>query len=196
MLKKRKFSIKFSFFGNFNHFFFSSFKIKTLKRAGYWDCNEKFKEEEINKFENVEYEGIDNNGNRFVIGSRYAQFEQEKPEEINMEMIKCIFYFKDQTVLTIIADSGLYNNITNDMRFSDNVKMDYLENTLFSDRAIFNNYENQLLIAGNVHGNSPEANLKADQLDFDLNTKNLKISMYNEERVKIKTKLKWKKALE
>ena len=115
---------------------------------------------------------------------------KKKPEEINMEMIKCIFYFKDQTVLTIIADSGLYNNITNDMRFSDNVKMDYLENTLFSDRAIFNNYENQLLIAGNVHGNSPEANLKADQLDFDLNTKNLKISMYNEERVKIKTKLK------
>ena len=195
MLNKRKFfQLSLVFLGILIIFFtyFSSFKIKKTseKEQDTEIVNEKFKEEEINKFENVEYEGIDNNGNRFVIGSRYAQFEQEKPEEINMEMIKCIFYFKDQTVLTIIADSGLYNNITNDMRFSDNVKMDYLENTLFSDRAIFNNYENQLLIAGNVHGNSPEANLKADQLDFDLNTKNLKISMYNEERVKIKTKLK------
>ena len=44
-------------------------------------------EEGINKFENVEYEGIDNSGNRFVIGSKYAQFEKERPEIINMENI-------------------------------------------------------------------------------------------------------------
>ncbi len=74
------------------------------------------------------------------------------------------------------------------MKFSDNVKMDYLESVLFSERAIFNNYENQLLVAGNVRGESPETDLKADELDFDLSTKNLKISMYNEERVNIKTR--------
>ena len=82
----------------------------------------------------------------------------------------------------------IYNNISNDMQFSEDVKMDYLENTIFSDRANFNNYENQLLIAGNVRGDGPTTNLKADELDFDLNTKDLKISMYSEERVKIKTK--------
>ena len=145
-------------------------------------------EEGINKFENVEYEGIDNSGNRFVIGSRYAQFEKERPEIINMENIKCTFLFKDKTVLTIIADTGAFNNITNDMNFSDNVRMDYLENVLFSDRALFNNYENQLLVAGNIRGSGPQADLEADELDFDLNTKNLKISMYSDERVNIKTK--------
>ena len=145
-------------------------------------------EEGINKFENVEYEGIDNSGNRFVIGSKYAQFEKERPEVINMENIKCTFFFKDKTVLTIIADTGAFNNITNDMNFSDNVRMDYLENVLFSDRALFNNYENQLLVAGNISGAGPQTNLEADELDFDLNTKNLKISMYSNERVNIKTK--------
>lgn len=145
-------------------------------------------EEGINKFENVEYEGIDNSGNRFVIGSRYAQFEKERPELIHMENIKCTFSFKDKTVLTIIADTGTFNNITNDMNFSDNVRMDYLENVLFSDRALFNNYENQLLVGGNIRGAGPQANLEADELDFDLNTKNLKISMYSNERVNIKTK--------
>ena len=49
-------------------------------------------------------------------------------------------------------------------------------------------FENQLLIAGNISGSGPTANLNADELDFDLNTKDLKISMYSEERVKIKTK--------
>ena len=145
-------------------------------------------EEGINKFEDVEYEGIDNSGNRFVVGSKYAQFEKERPEVIHMEKIRCTFYFKDKTVLTIIADTGIFNNVTNDMNFSDNVRMDYLQNVLFSDRALFNNYENQLLVAGNIRGEGPQANLKADELDFDLNTKNLKISMYSNERVNIKTK--------
>lgn len=145
-------------------------------------------EEGINKFEDVEYEGIDNSGNRFVIGSRYAQFEKERPELIHMENIKCTFSFKDKTVLTIIADTGTFNNITNDMNFSDNVRMDYLENVLFSDRALFNNYENQLLVGGSIRGAGPQADLEADELDFDLNTKNLKISMYSNERVNIKTK--------
>jgi len=150
--------------------------------------DDKFLEEGVNKFENVEYQGIDNSGNKFVIGSEFAEFEKEKPELINMENVKCTFTFKDKTVLTVISDKGVYNNITNDMKFSENVRMDYLENVLYSDRADFKNYENQLLVAGNISGEGPTTNLNADELDIDLNTKDLKISMYSEERVKIKTK--------
>ena len=150
--------------------------------------NEEFLEEGVNRFENVEYKGIDNTGNKFTIGSQFAEFKKEKPELIFMENVECFFTFKDNTVLLISSKKGIYNNISNDMQFSKDVKMDYLENTIFSDRANFNNYENQLLIAGNVRGDGPTTNLKADELDFDLNTKDLKISMYSEERVKIKTK--------
>ena len=150
--------------------------------------NEEFLEEGVNRFENVEYKGIDNTGNKFTIGSQFAEFKKEKPELIFMENVECFFTFKDNTVLLISSKKGIYNNISNDMQFSEDVRMDYLENTIFSDRANFNNYENQLLIAGNVRGDGPTTNLKADELDFDLNTKDLKISMYSEERVKIKTK--------
>ena len=150
--------------------------------------NEEFLEEGVNRFENGEYKGIDNTGNKFTIGSQFAEFKKEKPELIFMENVECFFTFKDNTVLLISSKKGIYNNISNDMQFSEDVKMDYLENTIFSDRANFNNYENQLLIAGNVRGDGPTTNLKADELDFDLNTKDLKISMYSEERVKIKTK--------
>ena len=150
--------------------------------------NEEFLEEGVNRFENVEYKGIDNTGNKFTIGSQFAEFKKEKPELIFMENVECFFTFKDNTVLLISSKKGIYNNISNDMQFSEDVKMDYLENTIFSDRANFNNYENQLLIAGNVRGDGPTTNLKADELDFDLNTKDLKISMYNEDRVNIKTK--------
>ena len=105
-----------------------------------------------------------------------------------MENVTCVFTFKDNTILTVTSKKGIFNNITNDMKFSENVKVDYLENILFSDRVIFNNYENQLLVAGNIYGEGPTTNLKADELDFDLNTKDLKISMYDENKVNIKTK--------
>ncbi len=193
MLTKRKFFqltlILIGLFVLFFTYFFQDFKKKPILVEDKKEdvVKKDFEEGEVNKFENVEYQGIDNSGNRFVIGSNYAQFEEERPEIINMQEIECTFYFKDNTVLTIIADSGIFNNITNDMKFSENVKMEYLENILFSDRAIFNNYENQLLVAGNVKGENLQSKLQADELDFDLNTKNLKISMYNDERVNVKT---------
>jgi len=40
--------------------------------------DERFLEEGVNRFENVEYQGIDNSGNKFVIGSKFAEFEKEK----------------------------------------------------------------------------------------------------------------------
>ena len=193
MLTKRKFFqltlILIGLFVLFFTYFFQDFKKKPILVEDKKEdvVKKDFEEGEVNKFENVEYQGVDNSGNRFVIGSNYAQFEEERPEIINMQEIECTFYFKDNTILTIIADSGIFNNITNDMKFSENVKMEYLENILFSDRAIFNNYENQLLVAGNVKGENLQSKLQADELDFDLNTKNLKISMYNDERVNVKT---------
>ena len=170
--------------------YFSNFqKNPTVKEVKEEEIlNQEFLVEGVNRFENVEYQGVDNSGNEFTIGSKFAEFEKERPEIINMEDVVCIFTFKDNTILTVTSDKGIYNNITNDMKFTENVKMDYLENIIFSDRASFNNFENQLLVAGNIKGEGPTTNLQADELDFDLNTKDLNISMYSQERVNVKTK--------
>ena len=101
--------------------------------------------------------------------SKEAFNDSFNQELINMKFVQAIFYFKDNTILTIYSDKGIYNNITNDMNFSENVKMDYLENILFSDRATFNNFENQLLIAGNINGSGPTANLKATAVNNKVN---------------------------
>ena len=72
------------------------------------------------------------------------------------------------------------------MEFEENVEMYYLENKLFSDKANFVNSENYLLVEDNVVGESPDGNLLADKIDFDLIEKNMKISMYNKDKVNIK----------
>ena len=144
------------------------------------------KEKAVNTFVDIQYGGFDQNGNRFVINSKYANFEIDKPNVIEMEQILCIFYFKDGTNLTIVSNYGIYNNVTDDMEFTENVKMNYLENVLFSEKANFFNVKNELLIEGNVKTKSPEGELQADKLDFNLDSKKLKVSMYNDKKVNIK----------
>jgi LPS export ABC transporter protein LptC len=154
-------------------------QIKTIE-------SDEQKEKMVNTFVDVQYNGFDKNGNRFVIGSKYANFELERPEVIRMEQILCTFYFKDGTNLIIVSNYGIYNNVTDDMEFTENVKMNYLENVLFAEKANFFNVKNELLIEGNVKTKSPEGELQADKLDFNLDSKKLKISMYNDKKVNIK----------
>ena len=88
-----------------------------------------------------------------------------------MKNVECIFYLNGGD-LYIVSDEGIYNNVTNDMEFTKNVKVNYLENVLFSERVNFKNEENELMVEGNVISEGPEGKLRADRMDFDLNSKN------------------------
>ena len=140
----------------------------------------------ISTFENIQYDGVDSNGNKFIINSDYAEFENDKPNIIYMKEMICRFFFKDGTVLRVTSNRGTYDNVSNNMEFEENVKMYYLENRLFSEKASFINSENYLLVEENVVGESPDGNLIADKLDFDLIEKKMKISMYNQDKVNIR----------
>lgn len=166
--------------------YFYAGKDRTKKTV---EVKEKEITEEIqnkNTFENIKYEGVDASGNKFVINSEYAEFENETPNLIDMRNILCNFYFKDGTILKITSDFGVYDNLTNDMSFEQNVKMFYLESKLFSEKANFVNSENYLFVEGNVIAEGLEGNLKADKMNFDLTKKKLRISMYNQDKVNIK----------
>ncbi len=142
--------------------------------------------EGLNTFENITYEGIDSNNNKFVIDADYAEFTADEANIIYMKGIVSRFFFKDGTILRITSNKGIYDNITNDIEFEENVKMYYLENKLFSEKASYKNSENYLLVQGNVIGEGPQGDLVADKLNLDLIEKKMKISMYNQSKVNIK----------
>lgn len=145
-------------------------------------------EKESNTFENIEYNGIDLNGNRYLIKSENADFDVDKPELINMKVMQSIFYFKDDTILYITGDYGTYNNKTNDMTFRDNIVALYLDNKLYADNLDYFNTKSLLIVYGNVQSESPEGNIEADNLKVDLSTKTLNLSMFNNNGVKVKLK--------
>ena len=81
------------------------------------------KDKNLSTFENLEYRGVDNNGNKFVIFADYSDFSKDKPEIINMNKILCYFYFTDGTTLEIRSDEGVYNNVSLDISFAKNVNI-------------------------------------------------------------------------
>ena len=145
---------------------------------------------ESNFFENVEYKGIDASGNRYLLKSQIASFDNEKPELVNMEGMKAIFYFKDGTILKVFGNNGTYNNKTNDMQFRDNIKAEYEESYLFSDNLDFLSTQNSLSIYGNVRTESIQGSIIADNLKFDLSSQTLDVTMFSDKQVNVELKKK------
>ena len=69
---------------------------------------------DTNSFTDIEYSGFDLTGNRYVLKAIKADFKTEAPELINMQEVTAKFYLKDESILTVVSDEGLYNNVTLD----------------------------------------------------------------------------------
>tara|TARA_A100001011_G_scaffold400299_1_gene513894 strand:+ start:1206 stop:1796 length:591 start_codon:yes stop_codon:yes gene_type:complete len=138
-----------------------------------------------NYFEDVEYKGIDVNGNRYVLKSQFASFDEQNPELINMVNMNAIFYFKNGKILNIYGDNGKYNNISNDMEFRENVKVIQDTNKIFSDNLDYFNSKRMINIYGNVEGESLDGTFESDVLELDIEKQTVNFLMNNREQVKI-----------
>ena len=146
-------------------------------------------EPDVNSFTNIEYSGFDLNGNKYILEAANAKFKTETPENISMKNVTARFYLKDDTILEVVSDNGLYNNITLDMKFEKNVKAYYLTNTLFSELLTYSNSSGKLLASGNVRGESVEkGEFFADNVEYNFTNKTLDLSMFGEKQVNIKLK--------
>ena len=156
------------------------------------EASSKIKEvdDKTTSFENIEYKGVDLEGNRYIIKSELADFSLDNPELINMKIMSAIFYLKDGSILEIKGDWGSYNNQTYDMKFRDNIETKYKENYIFSDKLDYMNSKQLLTVSGNVKSQSIQGDIEADLLSFDLSLNTLDISMFTEDQIKVKMKNK------
>tara|TARA_A100001011_G_C14249633_1_gene817242 strand:- start:965 stop:1552 length:588 start_codon:yes stop_codon:yes gene_type:complete len=143
---------------------------------------------EKNYFEDVEYNGIDSNGNRYKLKSQIASFDDESPELVNMIGMNATFYFKNGTILNVSGNTGKYNNKTNDMEFRDDVKVSQAENKIFADNLDYFNLERLIKVYGNVKGKSLDGNFTSDILNLDIDNQSADILMKNNEQVNINLK--------
>ena len=86
-------------------------------------------------FFNIEYSGLDLSGNRYILKSKEAYNNKTNLDVVNMKFVEATFYFKNNTILNVWSNEGIYNNKTLDMTFFGDVKGLYENSRLFSEKA-------------------------------------------------------------
>ena len=141
-------------------------------------------DENKNEFELVEYSGKSNNGYNFNLKADKADYDNQNTEIINLRMVTAKFFLKEG-VLIITSNEGIYNNVTLDMSFNDNIIAKFRENLLTADNIDFFNSKNIMNIYGNVKAIGVEGNFETDKADLDLTNNSLILSMLSEKQVKM-----------
>ena len=141
-------------------------------------------------FYNIEYSGLDLAGNRYILKSKEAFNDKNKQEIVQMKFVEAFFYFKDDTVLEVKSDYGIYNNKTLNMNFKKNVKAIYEGSELFAQEAEYSNVESFLTIADKVRVNDSKGTMFADKLLFDIKKKKLSIASFNDNKINANINLK------
>ena len=146
--------------------------------------------DDVDVFFNIKYSGIDLAGNRYILKAEKAVSDKLNKEVIKMNNVNAVFYFKDDSVLNVKSEKGIYNNRTLDITFTKNVFADYGESKLFAQKAEYFNSKNYIEISENVRVKSDEGKLYAEKLFLDIKEETLNISSSNDEKVNAVINLK------
>ncbi len=162
-------------------FYFNKDKVENIEVENIKTAED----ESSNVFNDIEYSGFDLNGNRYYLFSSEAIFDSEKPEIVNMKDVLARFTFKDGSILIVRSKTGLFNNKSLDMFFTENVNSEYNKHKLYSNNIDYLNTKSLLKVYGNVNGSGPKGKINAENLNFDLKNKTLDISAIENSQVNV-----------
>ena len=142
-------------------------------------------QEEINDsniIKDVEYKSKDSSGNEYILKASEGTIDQNNTNVIYLTSIKATIGLKDYNSIDISSNFGKYNIDNFDTIFSKNVMIKYLDNTITGDYLEFSLNKNLMTVSRNVVFNNNKSSLKADVIEVDIKTKDIKISMYEENK--------------
>ena len=154
--------------------------------------NLKVEEEDFtdsNQIKDIKYSSKDLRGNEYILLAKEGEIDLNNNDIIFLKDVTAyIKMIKNNETITIISNYGKYNTINYDTIFSDNVKINYVDNQIVGDYLDFSMMKNMLIISKNVVYTNLENILKADVVELNTITKDTKIFMYNSnEKVNIES---------
>ena len=140
-----------------------------------------------NIIEDVSYSAKDIKGNEYFLKADEGTIDQNDSNYIFLKSVNAIINLEDYKSIEISSDFGKYDINNYDTIFSKNVIISYLDNKITGEYLDFSLENNLMMISRNVILKNNESSLKADVVELELDTKNMKIFMYEEnKRINIK----------
>ena len=142
-----------------------------------------------NKIKDVKYITKDNDGNEYIVTAAEGEIDYSNSNIIYLTHVNALINLANSEKISIISDYGKYNSENYDTIFSKNVKINYLDNKITGEYLDFSLETNSMLISKKVVYTNLENILKADVVEIDIQTKDTKIFMLeNNKKVNIKSK--------
>ena len=138
--------------------------------------------ENSNIIKDVEYKSKDSSGNEYTLKSSEGIIDQNNTNIIYLTSIKASIELKDYNSINISSKFGKYNIDNFDTIFSKNVIIEYLDNIIIGEYLEFSLSKNLMTISRNVVFKNDKSSLTADVIEVDIKTKDIKISMYEENK--------------
>ena len=102
-------------------------------------------------------------------------------EIVLMKIVKGFFEDKKGSTLKISSKNAIFNNNNYNTIFENNVKINYMGNVIKSDKLILDFEENTVVIRDNIIYEGLQGLGKADNVIINLITKNIEISMNDQD---------------
>ena len=138
--------------------------------------------ENSNYIKDVEYKSKDSSDNLYILKASEGIIDKSNSKIIYLTSIKAVIELNDYNSIDISSNFGKYNIDTFDTIFSKNVIIKYLDNIIIGEYLELSLNKNLMTISRNVVFKNNKSSLKADVIEVDIRTKDIKISMYEENK--------------
>ena len=138
--------------------------------------------ESSNIIKDVSYISKDSRGNEYKLQAAEGVIDQKENNYIFLTDLKGVISLVNYNLIEISSDFGKYNIKNYDTIFSKNVLITYLDNKIIGEYLDFSWDNNLMIISKNVTLKNDNTSLKADVIELNIKTKEVKIFMYEEDK--------------
>ena len=135
-----------------------------------------------NIIEDVSYSAKDTKGNEYFLKAVEGTIDQNESNYIFLKSVKANINLKNYKLIEILSDFGKYDINNYDTIFSKNVIITYLNSKITGDYLDFSWDKNLMIISKNVILENNKSLLKADVIEVDIKSRDIKIFMYEENK--------------
>ena len=142
-----------------------------------------------NVIKNLKYEVRFDQNSQYIITADLSEITYDNDVElVTMQKVIAIFIDKNNIPTVITSDKAIYNNSNYNTNFSENIQIEYMDNTILADNMDLDFSNDIIKIYENITYKGTRGTIKTDNIKIDLITKKIDIYMNNKkDNVKVIT---------
>ena len=135
-----------------------------------------------NVISQLTYKSLDDNGNVYEINSDSGTIQENDKSTLQLKNVEAKILVYGHGTVYIFSDNALYNKVSLDTHFYENVNLIYQDHDIKSDDLFLKYSDKKVKISNNVYYESENSKLIADEVTMNLLNKVSKIYMTNKNK--------------